>query len=464
MKYGILFLFLFTTLYSGCKSSGNTEKARAAIEDTRPDWLKSRPIFPDEYIGIGMSAKSYGSDFREAARKNALGDMSSQIEVNISVNSLLHTISTDTRYQQEFRSMTRTTTDLQLDGYELAGTWESPTEYWMYYRMPVSVYQAQRQRKIQAARDQSLDLLRKGDELKKTGAVPSAIGYYIRALETLKPFLNESLQADYDGKQVYLGNEIYKSLNESLRKLTFKVEPERVQIITSKGINVPIRIEVRLNDGGFPVVPGLPIIATFMKGDGELSGTPVTNPQGVCELRLTGLSTAEAAQEILLRPDVEKLIVKDAASKIWFSMADTRQVPSVPVLLDVQTPMVYVTANEQNLGQALPSPRMARFIQQELSRSGIRFTEDMGSADFILSVDASTKALGEFNGMFSSALSAEIRLNDPRTRQAMVTQVLPEVRGVQLSYTRAGEDAYFKAESEIRRRVVPALNKMLLGK
>ena len=176
MKYGILLLIFFATLYSGCKSSGNAEKARAAAEDTRPDWLKSRPIYPDEYIGIGMSAKSYGSDFREAARKNALGDMSSQIEVNISVNSLLHTISTDTRYQQEFRSMTRTTTDLQLEGYELAGTWESPTEYWMYYRMPVSVYQAQRQRKIQAARDQSLDLLRKGDELKKTGAVPSAIG------------------------------------------------------------------------------------------------------------------------------------------------------------------------------------------------------------------------------------------------------------------------------------------------
>jgi hypothetical protein len=136
----------------------------------------------------------------------------------------------------------------------------------------------------------------------------------------------------------------------------------------------------------------------------------------------------------------------------------------VPIPLTVLTPLVFVDTKEFNLDQALPSPRMSSFIQQELSRSGIRFTEDISVADFILSIQASTKALGEFNGMFSSGLNAEIKLSDIRTRQAMTTQVIADIRGVQLNYIRAGEDAYFKAESEIRRRVVPALNKVLLGR
>lgn len=455
----LLVLVLFLSACGSSRTARNTEKT-----DTRPDWLKERPVVPGEYIGIGMSTKSYGADFREAARKNALADMSSQIEVNISVNSLLHTISTDTRYQQEYRSLTKTTTQLQLEGYELAGTWENDTEYWMYYRMPVSVYQEGRQRRIQAAREQSLDLLRKGDELKRTGAVPAAVGYYTRGLEALKPFMNEPLQADYDGRQVYLANELLKAINESIRNLTCKVDPVKIQVVTSRGVNVPIRIEVRLNEGGFPAVPGLPILAGFTKGDGTLSGTLVTNASGVCELRLTGLATAEPAQEIVIRPDIEKMMVKDAASKIWYGMADTRQAQLVPVQLTVLTPLVYLDTKEFNLDQALPNARMAPFIQQELSRSGIRFTTDPSAADFLLSIQASTKALGEFNGMYSAGLSAEIRLSDVRTRQALTTQVIADIRGVQLNYNRAGEDAYFKAESEIRRRVVPALNKVLLGR
>jgi hypothetical protein len=457
-----LYLIAILFLVISCTASRKTKQEEKT--DLRPDWVKQRPVVSGEYIGIGMSVKSYGADFRESARKNALADMSSQIEVNISVNSLLHTISTDTRYQQEFRSLTKTTTQLQLEGYEIAGTWESPTEYWMYYRMPVSAYQESRRNRIQAARAQSLDLLRKGDELKRTGAVPAAMGYYTRALDQLKPFLNESLQADYDGKQIFLANEILKSINESIRNLSFKVDPGKIQVVTSKGINVPIRIEVRFNEGGFPIVPGLPIKADFTKGDGVLAGTLVTNPSGICELRLTGLATADAAQEIVIKPDIEKMMVKEPSSKIWFNMADTRQAPIVPLPLQVMTPLVFVDTKESNLDQTLPSPRMAPFIQQELSRSGIRFTEDLAAADFILTIQSSTKALGEFNGMFSAGLNAEIRLSDVRTRQAMTTQVLADIRGVQLNYIRAGEDAYFKAESELRRRVVPALNKVLLGR
>jgi len=461
MKYLLLLFALLLTL-NGC--SGSKSGVKSNTEDTRPDWVRQRPILQGEYVGIGMSHKSYGTDVRESARKNALADMSSQIEVNISVNSLLHTLSTDTRYQQEFRSITKTTTQLQLEGFEVVGTWENASEYWMYYRMPISVYQAQRAKRVQDARDQSLDLLRKGDELKISGAVPAAIGYYVRALETLKPYLNESLQADYDGKQVYLGNEILKSINEGIRKLTFKIEPEKIVVNTSKGINTTIRIEVRYNEGGFPPVAGLPLKADFTKGDGVLAGSLITNPVGLCELRLNGLSTAEAVQEIVIRPDVEKMIVKDQASKFWFAMADVRQAPSIPILLNVFTPMLYLNSDEKNLDSKLSSPRLSRFIQQELIRSGIRFTEDLSRADFVLSVTSNTKALGEFNGMYSTGLTAEIRLDDPVTHQALTAQIIPEVRGVQLNYARAGEDAYFKAESEVRRRIIPALNKVLLGK
>jgi hypothetical protein len=445
-----------------CGSSRKIEKETPV--DPRPEWVKERPIIPGEYTGIGMSNKSYGADFRESARKNSLADMSSQIEVQISVNSLLYTLSSDTKYQQDFRSLNKTTTNLQLEGYELVGTWENDSEYWMYYRLPISIYQEQRRKKIQAAREQGLDLLKKGDEISRSGAVPAAVGYYIKALEQLKPFANEAIQADYEGKTIYLGNEILKSLNESLRNLTFTVTPAEVSLMTAQKIDQEISIEVRLNSGGFPPVSGLPLSVGFTKGGGNLTGTPITDPEGKCKIRLTELKSFESAQEIMVRPDVEKLIVTQPAYKQWQNLVDSRQLSSRSILLKVVTPMVFVKASETNLEQPLTVPRMSRFIQQELGKQGVRFTEDISAADYVLSVTAQTKTLGEFNGMYSTALNAEIRLTDPRTQQDMGTVIIPEVRGVQLTYPRAGEDAYFKAESEIRRRVIPILTKGLLGK
>ena len=62
----------------------------------KPGWVKQRPNDQTFYIGIAVLPKEgREADYRQAARGAALKQMSSEIKVNISSNSVLHKIEND---------------------------------------------------------------------------------------------------------------------------------------------------------------------------------------------------------------------------------------------------------------------------------------------------------------------------------------------------------------------------------
>ena len=99
--------------------------------DEKPEWLKNRPVRSKFYIGIGMAQKNNSAqDYHQVAKENALQDLSSEINVNISSNITVKLTENADRIQEELRSQIQTSTKASLEGYEMVDSWENDQEYW----------------------------------------------------------------------------------------------------------------------------------------------------------------------------------------------------------------------------------------------------------------------------------------------------------------------------------------------
>ena len=131
MRKVLNILIIFTLV--ACSSQKNISR----VDDNAPPpptWAQSRPISSSYHIGIGVAQKAPGIDYRNAAKENALSDLAAEIKVNVNSNSLLYTLEREYKFEQEFRETIKTSTNLDLEDFELVENWEDQSSYWLYYR------------------------------------------------------------------------------------------------------------------------------------------------------------------------------------------------------------------------------------------------------------------------------------------------------------------------------------------
>ena len=115
---------------------------------TMPDWVKSRPIDKNYYIGIGVAKKSKkNKDYIQYAKDSALKNLASEISVNISGEVISKVMEKNGINKEELISNIKTSTQAKLQGYELVGTWEDKNNYWVYYHLSKEKYKAQQKKK-----------------------------------------------------------------------------------------------------------------------------------------------------------------------------------------------------------------------------------------------------------------------------------------------------------------------------
>ena len=80
-----LTLLLLSLFIISCQSSKQTTELDAGI----PAWVKEYPVSDSHYIGIGIADRStHPQDYIQVAQQNALLNLSSQIKVSISSQSV----------------------------------------------------------------------------------------------------------------------------------------------------------------------------------------------------------------------------------------------------------------------------------------------------------------------------------------------------------------------------------------
>jgi len=113
MRKIIIFLFIF---FIGGSSVYAAKK---------PDWVNKRPIDNNSYIGIGVAEKDIEtSEYIQKAKDRALREIASEITVTISSATLNQILEKAGVVKEEFESQIKSSTQAQLEGYELVDTWE----------------------------------------------------------------------------------------------------------------------------------------------------------------------------------------------------------------------------------------------------------------------------------------------------------------------------------------------------
>ena len=127
-----LFSIIVVLLFASCSGPKKTLKVD---EPVYPNWISNRPLSGDYYIGIAKALKK-SPDYSAVAKQNALMDLSSEISVKLSSESIFHQVDKGDSYREDYQSLIQMESQKDLEAYDLVASWENDKEYWLYY--PVS--------------------------------------------------------------------------------------------------------------------------------------------------------------------------------------------------------------------------------------------------------------------------------------------------------------------------------------
>ena len=228
-----------------------------------PAWVQNRPISSTYYVGIGSAVKSADmNQTQQTAKQNALADMASDISINISSNSLLSTFEINQSFIEDYTKTIKAQAEQDLEGYETVGNYEDQNSYWIYFRLSKTEYQKFKEERKAKAITKALDLYDKGLAAENSGDVRMSFINFIKALEPLKPYFSEPLQATYQGKEIFLGNEIFKELTQVLSRI--RIEATNKQVNVKQGQQIPLgSFEFKVTGANGQPLNGLTIVGAY---------------------------------------------------------------------------------------------------------------------------------------------------------------------------------------------------------
>jgi hypothetical protein len=188
----------------------------------QPQWIARRPADPEFYIGIGM-AKRTDSEFHVHAKRLALDDLISEIEVQVSSSSVLKQIDAHGKFSSDYASLIKTEARNTIDNFEMVDSWSNDTEYWVYYRLSKTAYQAKKENEKKTAILIATDNLQRARKAEKDNKIIPALNFYFASLRNIEQYLNEAIFVKLEGQDYLIANEIISSVRNIIDGLTITV-------------------------------------------------------------------------------------------------------------------------------------------------------------------------------------------------------------------------------------------------
>jgi hypothetical protein len=447
-----------------CKGGQRATEGPASPADTqaaRPDWVRSRPVSSMYYIGIGLASKNR-PDHQESAKKAAFNDLASEISVLVEGNSLLSTLDQRNRFSESYTSTIRTRTSEQLEAFELVDTYETPTEYWIYYRLSRSEHaRLKAQRKARAIAN-ATDLHARSRESLALGDLRTAFDQALRALLAMQDHWGENDLVDIEGRQVPLANEIYSDLQRMTSGVQLAILPERCVLDYGNRYRREMLITATYRgNGANRSLVQLPLVVVYPGISGKVTEMKNTDGEGRLRTAVMRVDATAAGKEMLVRLDLDGLVSSELEPALTRAITASLTVPEQRAPIDVTMPRVLMRSQEANMGGPVNDAGISLVVREELTRRGFRFVDREGEADLLLVLNASTREGGEASGFFTAFLDVSYSFRDMRSQEVLYEGGRQGVKGVQLDHRRAGLDAYKRASQEVRNELVPAMMNVL---
>ena len=429
-------------------------------EALKPSWLKDQPYSNGYYTGIGHSQKDGTNNYIQSAKKSALDDLASQIKVNVASTSVLSFFETDLRMREEYEQIIKTTAADELQEFELVDAWEDADNYWVYYRLSIARYRQIKEEQKRNATTLAMDYYTKGMEAEQAGQRLQAISFYFQAFRSIEKYLGEAIRVTVGDREVLLVNEIYASIQKLLQKFTVQVDPAEVPVnrrLAQSQINVVARA---FYEDGSPAA-GLPLTASFEKGEGQIYPEYKTTESGDARILINRISSVDLEQRVRVKVNIDALS-STSNSPVYALIAKTFNVPGASVLLRVQRPLVFLTSEEKSLGYVKPHEQISNKLKNLLANNGFEFTNNKDVADLWFDIQADSEKGSISGSIYITYLTGVIKVTAMKEGKEIYATTLDRVKGYGLDYDKSSVDAYNKAlESLERDRLKEILNTVL---
>lgn len=432
----------------GCGSSKKAvQEVDQGVTSNVPTWLMSRPRNSSYYIGISRISKSmFPADYAEQAKKKALDDLASEIEVKVKANSILYSFEVNDSYKEDFVQSIKLESNVELENYELVDSYETKDEYALYYRLNKAQYLEWKKSLENKQIEISKSWLVKARESENVD-VAKEIKYKLMAVEAIKEYWSEPLKTVIEGKEVFYGNYLFSELQSSFDKLS--VSMNRLSYRLPYGIALPDgALYVNCTSNG-KIVSGLPL-------ELQNSGLTISSNQFVTDINgIASLSGMKGSKpmEVNLRvvPNIKK--IASISREVEKALGSGIRLPEASGILYVETPKINIDISGIGIS-ILPS------LQTSLSNFSLLYESKKSNADLYCTIKMVAREGGEYNGLFTTFVDVETTI-ETKAGERLYSKKLIDLKGVDLSYDRARVKAIESFKTKFSREIAPQIKRKL---
>lgn len=458
-----LLVAVFIAIFSmACGTTKND--ASRKDRSKQPNWVQQRPVDNKFYVGIGYANKTLNpTEYQGMAKKRALNDMIGEIKVVVSSNSILSQYQNNNSLSQIFATDTKVNAQAMVEDFDVVDSWENKTDFYIYYRLSKSEYEAAKRRKLAAAVEQSINFLDNADQLSYQNNYMQMMRLKIKALSALQNYLNEDVATFYKGKQVYLVNEIVSQIQNQLYKLQVKTDVVELKGKIGKPINNPFTASVLLAENK-SLVPFVPLTLKATQAKFDFGNSAETDQNGIATFSLNKIQAKDPVQQVKIMVDIATIIKSDSLNGLLKSILTNIDAPSTNFRLVVEPVKIFTNSKEQILSKNIEFNIIEPQLKRKLVESGCNFVADRANADYEIKIVANTTDLGIMWGkMLQANINFDISIVEVRNNQEIYKDALKDIKGFQLTPENASRDAYNNMLNKFWEQVYPTfLDELLL--
>ncbi len=315
-------VLLLICIFSGSQAQTNSHPAKL--------WIKTKPVNPEYYIGIGSSSTK-SQDYQQIAKKNALQDLLSEIKIMVNSISVLQQIDKDHRFKEQYETNIKTTVADEIQNFELVDSQEEGGNYYVYYRLAKKTYEQQKQTNTERSVKFALQFFDKAATLQQSGSYTTAIDFYLRTLLSLKNLWGDPIEVNYQGKMIFLGVESYTRLQQILDQLSIRTDAPTARFTTGEGGTTLFGFQIL--DSGKPVSK-IPIIISPVQFKAN-SIIYYSDELGRSTIQLPDSWLIDGLKEIELRLDLKSLAQGIQQDNFYDYLITSLRTPVLKVSVEV---------------------------------------------------------------------------------------------------------------------------------
>lgn len=448
---GIFTLLLFLV------SCGNKDIAKKETPvnsaEPRPEWVNQRPFTSGYYIGIGSSnKKTQPLDYQNVAKKNALNDLASEISVRVQGSTFLNTLDINKNFSEEFISNITTTTNEQLEDFEVAGIWENETEYWIFYRLNKATYQQKKAAKKSLAQNSAYDFYLKGLEAEQSSNVSASIDLYLRGLFAIKDYWVETNEYTTEEGKIFLDNTLYSSLQRVASGLHIEVGAPKIILSAENNYTNNSTYTISYEGKG---VSGITTVYSFPKEKYMKPKVQLTDKEGRVSLLVNDVDTKDKNLQLNISIDLMPLQPADLDKKITKALLSNLKSETKAVPIEFVAPTFFVKSSEKNYGNTTSTATLSSSLQNNLVAKGLRLGNAAG-ADYVVSIEANTTEGGTSQGFVVAFLEFNLEVTN-KAGDVIYKESVNNLKGLQLNKDAAGIEAYKKGRQKLEDEMIPSI-------